>query len=485
MTFELDLNKKIEAVQKNYNEYIFENGVVALLVPQDADWIRTSSSGKWIFDNLKSKPQSTEELVAAVTEHFELPREAVENAVISLITELMKLALATYQGEEPMKNKIIADQKDLSLQEVWFNITNRCNLMCKHCFVPDTRHKKVDISLDAARSVIDQAAEMKVVRLIISGGEPTMHPHFTEIVKYGKEKGLFVKVITNGRLGILENKDEVIPLIDDIQISIDGTNRERHDQVRGKGSFHIIRDLLIYLKENYLDANFGLSYTPLPDNLDMIPGLYRFGVLFFCKYVHLNRPKRPGSQEDHKKLADKNFLDIEFFKESLQMYGELLNSSLSDKGLSVGHKIQSPTKIDTGYDPASEIISRVKVNRCAAGMVAMGINQNGDCFPCAALCDSRHFLGNVKEEKLADIYTKIRNAMESCFDVDKDDKCKTCDFRHFCGGGCRAVGPSVSERDPMCEILKSRMTEGLRVMVLAPLPVRENAEDNNEVPIKQ
>ncbi len=126
------------------------------------------------------------------------------------------------------------------------NITRRCNLNCHMCI--QHRHDRGDSSnlpwydgnqdlpLSAWIDVLDQAARFRPVVNVI-GGEPTLYPHFRELIQAIGERKLCFEVTTNGLLltGLAEELVRQRPFI--IFVSIDGPE-DVHDEVRGlKGCF--------------------------------------------------------------------------------------------------------------------------------------------------------------------------------------------------------------------------------------------------------
>lgn len=49
--------------------------------------------------------------------------------------------------------------------------------------------------------------------------------------------------------------------------------------------------------------------------------------------------------------------------------------------------------------------------------------------------------------------------MIELFSVEKNDKCKECLFRYFCGGGCRATAKDLKECDYLCDIFQKRFID--------------------------
>lgn len=81
---------------------------------------------------------------------------------------------------------------------VW-NITRTCNLRCVHCYADS--HARVyegELSLDQCCEVIDDLAAYGASALLLSGGEPLLHPHLPEILERATQRGLKVTISTNG-----------------------------------------------------------------------------------------------------------------------------------------------------------------------------------------------------------------------------------------------------------------------------------------------
>ncbi len=121
---------------------------------------------------------------------------------------------------------------------VW-NITRTCNLKCIHCY-SDSNAAQFDgeLTLDQCRAVVDDLADYQANALLLSGGEPLVHPHFFEILEYACGKGLKVTISTNGTR-IDEATARRLKALDVayVGISLDGIG-EVHDRFRGKpGAF--------------------------------------------------------------------------------------------------------------------------------------------------------------------------------------------------------------------------------------------------------
>jgi len=83
------------------------------------------------------------------------------------------------------------------------DLTNRCNMMCEPCFMDANQVGYVhELSLQDVRRILDDALDVKPRRQMsvqFSGGEPTLHPHFIDSVRYARDAGYFcVQCATNG-----------------------------------------------------------------------------------------------------------------------------------------------------------------------------------------------------------------------------------------------------------------------------------------------
>lgn len=81
---------------------------------------------------------------------------------------------------------------------VWFEITRKCNLACPHCYIDAGLPRGGELSTPEILSLLEQMAEMGVWAVTFTGGEPTLHPDFPELVTFARSQGLLVGVATNG-----------------------------------------------------------------------------------------------------------------------------------------------------------------------------------------------------------------------------------------------------------------------------------------------
>ena len=118
-------------------------------------------------------------------------------------------------------------------------LTYKCNLDCFFCY-NDLGLEGEPLSRQQYFDLLTDLAEMQVMNVILSGGEPLAHPDFFEIGSRARELGFVVRVKSNGHAmrGSLAQRlvDEVDPFV--VEVSLHGATAETHDrQTRVPGSF--------------------------------------------------------------------------------------------------------------------------------------------------------------------------------------------------------------------------------------------------------
>ncbi len=136
-----------------------------------------------------------------------------------------------------LPSELLQFSRDKKPIVVW-NCTRTCNLKCIHCYAQSDAQAYDQLSTDEAKAMIDDLAAFGVPVLLFSGGEPTIRPDLTELMKYAKDAGMRAVISTNGTLITPERAHEYAEVgLSYVGVSIDG-DRETHDGFRGvPGSF--------------------------------------------------------------------------------------------------------------------------------------------------------------------------------------------------------------------------------------------------------
>ena len=136
------------------------------------------------------------------------------------------------------------------------NLTQNCNTICKYCFQSALRETVDKLDFFTIKRVIDflssKSDESKKI-LHLTGGEPSLHKNFLDIIEYGLEKGYVIRIQSNGvdyrQLDYNRMKSLFSNPSLSIKITVDGWNAAIHEVYREKGTFDKICDNLNMLTE--------------------------------------------------------------------------------------------------------------------------------------------------------------------------------------------------------------------------------------------
>jgi len=155
---------------------------------------------------------------------------------------------------------------------IW-NLIRRCNLTCKHCYATSAdKAFEGELTTPEIFRVMDDLKDFGVPVLILSGGEPLMHPDIFEISQRAKSMGFYVGLSTNGTLINERNIADIAAVgYDYVGISIDGM-RETHDRFRRQvGAFDQSIEGIRRCRQAGIKV--GLRFTLTQENARDLPQL--------------------------------------------------------------------------------------------------------------------------------------------------------------------------------------------------------------------
>ncbi len=134
----------------------------------------------------------------------------------------------------------------------WLRIANECNNRCMFCLDAESRRKSPAFdSFDRIEAAICHARAQGYDRLILSGGEATIHPGFIDIVNRARQEGFErIQVITNGRMFSYPSfaARAVAAGLTEATFSIHGHTQDLHDRLTGvAGAFVQARQGIVNL----------------------------------------------------------------------------------------------------------------------------------------------------------------------------------------------------------------------------------------------
>lgn len=328
--------------------------------------------------------------------------------------------------------------------DVTWEVTNECNLRCKHCFLPDTSKPLPDeLSNEEAYALIDNLVEAGAKCILFSGGEPLLRPDLPEIAQYAS-RWLTMWLQTNG--WFLEENAEMLKGLgfEQIQVSLDGATAETHDYFRGKGSHErAICGIQRCVKLGFRSVGIGtvVSQMNLAEIPRMIEMALELGVTAFETLTFM--PMGRGEQLSHLVLTPEQRMNLyRYLAEKQQELRRELFVSSEEPYMYIENK----ALLDACANPSSRAVGI----GCGAGLVGCAVKPNGRVFPCVGVPVE---IGDLRRERLKDIWqtSSVLKALRNRRDI--KGKCGRCEYKFVCAG-CRglayAMTGDVMGEEPTC-----------------------------------
>lgn len=145
--------------------------------------------------------------------------------------------------EKELKSTITAAAA-YPLKQLYFYLTEGCNLACRHCWLSPKLHTESTpystLPPTIFTKILDQAKSLGLEAVKLTGGEPLLHPEIQEILQILKERNIPFTIESNGVLCTPELAKIIAAACRgaSVSVSLDGADAESHEWVRGiKGSF--------------------------------------------------------------------------------------------------------------------------------------------------------------------------------------------------------------------------------------------------------
>lgn len=199
------------------------------------------------------------------------------------------------------------------MEALYLLLTNRCNLVCKHCCVWSGPNEAPGLGVDEALGVVEQASKLfGPIRFILGGGEPLMrHQAAISLLERSTTLGMNSLLLTNGMFFSPTISAELarIPELR-IRVSFDGTTPEAHDDIRGKGAFgRTMRGIEALRTAGYEIGRLEIAVTIYPGREAEMDNILDFADMLGVRKVKMKAlsklgralefwPNRPVSSPD-------------------------------------------------------------------------------------------------------------------------------------------------------------------------------------------
>ena len=319
-------------------------------------------------------------------------------------------------------------------------LTYRCPLRCVYCSNPvDFHRSRAELSTDEWRRVFSQAAELGVMQLHLTGGEPVLRDDLVELIQHARAHDLYTNLITGGTL---LDEDKLRRFrdagLDHIQLSIQGTAQETAEMIAGVRSHQkkidvarLIRQIGFPLTLNVVIHRLNIAEVPELITIALELGADRLELANtqFYAWAAENRRALMPTREDYDAAE-------EIARAAIAKYRGVLEIAFVQNDYLSGE----PKPCMGGW-----------------GRSYICINPIGEVMPChaASVIPGLRF-DSVRDCSLEKIWSDspAMNAFRG--DDWMLEPCRSCPRKEIDFGGCRCqafmLAGNAAEADPICRL---------------------------------
>lgn len=299
---------------------------------------------------------------------------------------------------------------------VELELTERCNLSCRFCY---NSQKPVDSS--HVMEILQRLAEEGIPEIVLTGGEPVLHPQFNDILRCCSAMFQKTMVQSNGTL----INDSVADLfaeneVYEVNISLHGSPKLHDALTLHEGSHeNAVEAIKRLIHRNVrVSSNFVMTKENIAGLESNLAELYQLGV--HCMTLTRFTPTGIGSANSQMALSREEIVEAigvaDRFSRTNTDVTVLLANSMPFCAL--------PHSLSSYCD------------HCHFGASRFYIDINGNVLMCGM---SRVRLGNIMRETFAEMKKNSQEFARHILGEDVPEQCSVCGNFQRCRGGCRAA----------------------------------------------
>ncbi|HUG39771.1 MAG TPA: radical SAM protein [Longimicrobiales bacterium] len=310
---------------------------------------------------------------------------------------------------------------------VAWNLTQRCNLACAHCYIAagDWHGSARDLTTDECRRIADEILAINPAPMfVLSGGEPLLRPDLEAIAEHGAGRGATVVVGTNGTL---LTKDRIRSLADagvrGFAVSIDSLDPSYHDRFRhGDGALEQTLEAVDRLGAARLD--FIVQTTVTRGNRHDLPAIAAWAAERRAVAFNVYFLVATGRGEGMPGLTP---------AENEEVLAELVALEVVHRGRMMVRSKCMPQLMRHVAEraPGSPLLNYE--TRCPCGLHYCRITPEGKLTPCPY---TPVVAGDLRTQRFEEVWWGSP-VFRTLRDGEPGGKCGRCEYRQLCGG-CRA-----------------------------------------------
>ncbi|MCV3270723.1 pyrroloquinoline quinone biosynthesis protein PqqE [Roseobacter sinensis] len=326
-------------------------------------------------------------------------------------------------------------------------LTHRCPLACPYCSNPtELAAKETELSTETWADVFRQAADLGVLQLHLSGGEPASRSDLVELVIAAREAGLYTNLITSG-IGLNERRLRALDDagLDHVQLSLQGITAEMADRIGGyTGGFK--RKMHVAELIDQIGFPLTLNAVMHRENLDDLPATIEMALRLNARRIEIACVQFQGWALTNRAALQPRAEQVVEAKRTVAEAVERLRGQLVIDFVPPDYYSDYPKACMNGW-----------------GSTGLNVSPDGTVLPChaAAIIPGLEF-DQVQARPLRDIWYD-GPAFNAFRGTDwMPELCQGCERRDIDFGGCRcqamAILGDATAPDPVCRKSPGRAT---------------------------
>lgn len=320
-------------------------------------------------------------------------------------------------------------------------VTHRCPLQCPYCSNPLQLEKAgVELNTTTWLRVLDQAAELGVLQVAFSGGEPTLRPDLAELIAHAADLGLYSNLIT---AAVLLDQAKLQALLDagldHVQVSLQDALADNADRIGAYRDGHA-KKLEVARMVSAAGAPLTINAVVHRQNLDHLDQIIDLAVELGARRLEVAH--------------------VQYYGWALLNRAALMPTrEQTERSVAVVEAAKERLKGTLAFDYVVPDYYARHPKPCMGGWAKQNLNvtPSGKVLPChAAETITSLTFDNVKDRPLAEIWYEGA-AFNAFRGTDwMAEPCRSCDRRLIDFGGCRcqafALTGEATATDPACSL---------------------------------
>lgn len=327
--------------------------------------------------------------------------------------------------------------------QLYLLLNTDCNLKCNFC-IRGNQSKNNYTNIEELRSVLSKN-DFSKYHLLLTGGEPTLHPFLSEIIRICSPRFNGISINTNGKNSswIDECKSNNFH----VQLSVDGTS-QIHNKIRGNNSIDIYSCIMATInKLNAHNISYNISTTVGQNNYDCIIELCQLINDFpKIKYWKVS-PMLPFGCADSKNML------------SIDKWNSLVDNLLEKANVRLQIQKLFDFRLLDKYMGTHPDIKQFPKRNCGNVRYKLYVYPDFSVYPCTCLTD--YPLGNLRTQKLTEIMDNPISQDFIDYKVKPDSVCYKCKYLPICNGGCIGMSyhffNAIGKGDYRCPLIQKQL----------------------------